>query len=290
MTKEEPVSSSRASRVLNLPRSQLYYHSKRDDSEVIIKLQELADKYPSKGLDTYFKLIQRQGLRWGRMRVLRVYRLMKLGMRRKGKRRLPARVKEPLKSGETINTQWAMDFMSDALSNGRRIRILNIMDECSREALAVYADYSIPSVVVTQQLEMLEKERGLPEVIRVDNGPEYTSQEFAEWCQKKAIRIHYIQPGRPMQNAFMERFNKTFRQDVLDAYLVDSIEEINQLAEQWMWTYNHELPHGSLNNMTPNEYAQAVNSGKLATHKPNTEFTTINSHNSSSPFLKNSLV
>jgi putative transposase len=178
----------------------LYYQSKRDDSEVIGKLQELADKYPSKGLDTYFKLIRRHGHQWGRMRVLRVYRLMRLGMRRKGKRRLPARVKEPLVSGQRVNEQWAMDFMSDALRNGRRVRVLNIMDECTREALAVYADYSIPSVGVIRQLEMLEQVRGLPEVIRMDNGPEYTSQEFTDWCQSKGIRIHYIQPGRPIMS------------------------------------------------------------------------------------------
>jgi putative transposase len=290
MKKEEPVSSSRACRVLGLARSQLYYQSKRDDSEIIGKLRELADKYPSECLGTYFKLIRRHGHHWGRMRVLRVYRLMKPGMRRKGKRRLPARVKEPLVSGHRVNEQWAMDFMSDAFSNGRRVRVLNIMDEFTREALAVYADYSIPSVGVIRQLEMLEQERGLPEVIRMDNSPVYTSQEFTDWCQSKGIRIHYIQPGRPMQNAFMERFNKIFRQDVLDAYLLDSLEELNQLAEEWMWTYNHEIPPGSLGNLTASEYARAVNSGKLPSHQSCAEFTTINSHNSSSIIKEESLV
>jgi putative transposase len=258
----------------------MYYRSKRDDSPVIAQLQDLAERYPSKGIDTYYKFIRRRGLKWGRMRVLRVYRLLKLGMRRKGKKRLPARIKEPLKAPQTVNTQWAMDFMSDALSNGRKFRVLNIMDECSREGLAAYANHSIPAASVIRQLEALERERDLPEGFRLDNGPEWTSFEFTTWCQQKNIHITYVQPGRPMQNGFIERFNKTFREDVLDAYLFENLEQVNLLSEQWLWTYNRELPHGSLHDMTPREYAEAVNSGKLATRKIQEEFTTINSHNS----------
>ena len=176
-----------------------------------------------------------------------------------------------------------MDFMSDALGDGRRIRILNIIDECSREALTVHADYSIPSAVVITQLEILEQERGLPQMLRVDNGPEFTSYDFTEWCRSKNIHINYIQPGRPMQNAYIERFNKTYRGDILDAYLFENLEQVRLLSDEWIRTYNHEIPHGSLHDQTPHEFAtKAVNSGKLPSLKTLPEFTTINSPNNNS--------
>jgi putative transposase len=241
---------------------------------VIEKLQELSEKYSRKGIDTYFKIIRREGIHWGRNRVLRVYRLMKLSFRRKGKKRIPARIRVPLTPREGLNSGWSMDFMSDALVNGRRIRVLNIIDEYSREALTVYADYSMPSTSVINQMKILEEQRGLPSRIRVDNGTEFTSFEFTEWCRSKNIEITFIQPGRPMQNAFIERFNKTYRGDVLDAYLFENLEQVRILSDEWMTSYNNEIPHGSLNDLTPSEYARAVNSGKPS------GFTTINSHNS----------
>jgi putative transposase len=250
---------------------------------VIEKLQQLAEKYSRKGIDTYYKLIRREGLRWGRNRVLRVYRLMKLSLRRKCKKRIPARLKVPLIIAEGLNKGWTMDFMSDALVNGRRVRVLNIMDEYSREALAVYPDYSIPAVSVINQLEILEQHRDLPDSFRLDNGPEFTSFEFTDWCRLKNIKISYIQPGRPMQNAYIERFNKTYRDEVLDAYLFENLEELRILSEEWMRIQNKEIPHGSLNDLTPQEFAEkAVNSGKPASRKNQSGFTTINSHNSNS--------
>ena len=182
-----------------------------------------------------------------------------------------------------------MDFMSDALVNGRRIRVLNIIDEYSREALVVHADYSMPSSTVISQMKILEEQRGLPSRIRVDNGTEFTSFEFTEWCRLKNIEITFIQPGRPMQNAYIERFNKTYRGDILDAYLFENLEQVRILSDEWMFSYNNEIPHGSLKDLTPNEYAtKAVNSGKLPSHKTNAEFTTINSHNSSNNSLEKS--
>jgi putative transposase len=184
---------------------------------------------------------------------------------------------------ENLNAGWSMDFMSDALVNGRRIRVLNIMDEYSREALAVHADYSIPTSTVINQMKILEEQRGLPSRVRVDNGPEFTSFEFTEWCSSKNIMITYIQPGRPTQNAYIERFNKTYRCDILDAYLFENLEQVRILSDEWMLSYNNEIPHGYLNDLTPNEFAtKAVNSGKPAVHKTQVGFTTINSHSNSS--------
>ena len=279
MQKEDSVSIGRACRVVGYPRSQWYYKTRRDNSAVISKLQDLAEKYRNKGFDTYYKLIRREGLIWNRKRVLSVYRVLGLRFKRRGKRRLPARIKQPLQAAAMVNDTWSMDFMSDALSNGRRIRILNIMDDCSREALAVHADFSIPSQEVIVQLENLEQQRELPKNIRVDNGPEFTSLEFAEWCKARDIEIKFIQPGRPMQNGYIERFNKTYREDILDAYLFENLDQVRILSEEFMWTYNREIPHGAINDLTPYEFYQlAVNSGKLPTPKSLAEFTTINSH------------
>jgi len=284
--REDPVSIGRACRVVGYPRSQWYYKTRRDNSAVITKLQDLAEKYRNKGFDTYYRLIRREGLIWNRKRVLSVYRVLGLRFKRRGKRRLPARIKQPLQAAAMVNHTWSMDFMSDALSNGRRIRILNIMDDCSREALAVHADFSIPSQEVIVQLENLEQQRELPKNIR-----EFTSLEFAEWCKARDIEIKFIQPGRPMQNGYIERFNKTYREDILDAYLFENLDQVRILSEEFMWTYNREIPHGSLNDMTPYEYSQlAVNSGKLPTHEFHAEFTTINSHNNSNNSNEKSVI
>ena len=286
MSKVEPASVGRACKVIGLARSQWYYISKRNDQPVIDKLQELAARHATKGFETYFKLIRREGLIWNRKRVLKVYRLLNLRFKRRGKKRLPARIKEPLAVAKTLNHTWSMDFMSDALSSGRRLRVLNIMDDYSREMLAVHVDYSIPGQAVIQQLAILEQERGLPEIIRVDNGPEFTGFEFAEWCRNKGITVKYIQPGKPMQNAFIERLNKTYREDVLNAYLFDNLEQVRILSDEWLWTYNKELPHGSIGDMTPYEFARlVVNSGKLANAQASDEFTTINNHSSSNNSL-----
>jgi putative transposase len=217
--------------------------------------------------------------------------MLGLRFKRRGKRRLPARVKQPLQPAMMVNDTWSMDFMSDALSSGRRIRILNIMDDCSREALTVHADFSIPSQEVIVQLENLQQQRELPKTIRVDNGPEFTSLEFAEWCKAKNIEIKFIQPGRPMQNGYIERFNKTYREEILDAYLFENLEQVRILSEEFMWTYNREIPHGAINDLTPYEFYQvAVNSGKLPTHLSHAEFTTINSHNNSNNGIEKSMI
>lgn len=134
-----------------------------------------------------------------------------MNKRRKGKRRLPARVKHPLQQQTLINQSWSMDFMSDTLVNGRKFRTLNIIDDCNREALAIEIDTSLSARRVIRTLEQVINWRGKPQVIRVDNGPEYTSKDFEWWCREQGIAIQFIQPGRPMQNGFIERFNVYLR-------------------------------------------------------------------------------
>jgi len=249
---EESVSVSRACRVVNLQRSLWYYKTHKDDKEVVAKLQQLAQVYPTRGFDDYYGKIRNEGLIWNRKRVLRVYRSIQLKLRRKHKRRLPARVKEPLSQQQQPNKSYSMDFMSDALTSGRKLRVLKVMDDYTRESLAAYADYSIPSEQVVSVLEQVIAERGeKPEQIRVDNGPEFTSKAFINWCSKNAISIKYIQPGKPMQNGYIERLNRTFREDVLDAYQFETLEELRMLSDEWQYNYNHYHPHKSLKRKTP---------------------------------------
>ncbi len=252
---------------MDLPRSMWYYQSKKDDSEVVDKLSELAEQLPTRGFDEYYGRIRQQGYKWNRKRVLRIYRLMKLGLRRKHKKRLPARVKQPLILPKEYLHTWSMDFMSDALADKRKIRILNVIDDFNREALAIEAGLGFPSERVIRVLYHLGEEIGLPKAIRVDNGPEFTSINFQQWCKANSIEIKYIQPGSPVQNAFVERFNRYFREDVLDAYWFEDLEQLRIIIEKWRQDYNENHPHKSLGRLSPKQYLD-VNSGKVPTQKP----------------------
>lgn len=245
---------SRACKIVSLPRSQYYYTSLKDDSAVTEALQDLAFAHPSYGFRKLFAYLRRSGKDWNHKRVYRVYKLLKLNKKRKGKRRLPTRIKHPLQQQTEVNKTWSMDFMSDSMTGNRRFRTLNIIDDCSREALAIEVDTSISSKRVIRALERVIENNGKPEVIRVDNGPEFTSKNFALWAKEKGIHIQYIQPGRPMQNGYIERFNRLYREAVLDAYLFFDLYQVRELTQDWMEEYNHKRPHESLGNLTPVEY------------------------------------
>jgi putative transposase len=231
-----------------------YYHSVKDDTEVISKLEKLANDLPTRGFDDYFGRIRNEGFTWNHKRVRRVYRMMKLNIRRRHKRKVPRRIKEPLSVPGGINYCWSADFMSDALVYGRKVRILNVMDDYNREVLAVEADFSMPAEKVIGFMEQIIARRGKPKVIRVDNGPEYCSNAFCQWCERNGIRILYIQPGKPMQNGFIERLNRLFREDILDAYLFEDLEELRLLADRWMEDYNKFHPHSALGGLSPLTY------------------------------------
>lgn len=156
---------------------------------------------------------------WNYKRIRRIYLLLGMNRRRKTKRRVPARVKVPLAVPERANEMWSVDFMSDVLVSKRKFRTLNVMDDYNRQAITVEAAHSMPAARVTQILECAIEEQGKPRCIRVDNGPEFISKEFKDWCKSKGIIIRHTQPGKPMQNGYIERFNRTFRENILDAYL-----------------------------------------------------------------------
>lgn len=152
-----------------------------------------------------------------------------------------------------INQTWSMDFMHDQLANGRSIRLLNVLDDYNREGLGIEIDFSFPSERVIRSLDQIIEWRGQPAKIRCDNGPEYNSAVLQNWAKRKGITIEFIQPGKPQQNAYIERYNRTIRYDWLSHYLFDSVDEVQNFASDWLWTYNHERPNMALGGITPKQ-------------------------------------
>src|SRR5699024_5617799 len=155
---------------------------------------------------------------------------MKLSLRRKHKKRLIKRVKQPLETPEVLNECWSMDFMSDVLTDGRKVRVFNVIDDCNREAVAIDVRLTYPARMVVETLMHLKEEIGLPKSIRCYNGPEFISKTFMNWCERNFITIKYTQPGRPMQNGYIERFNRFYREDILDAYYFNDIHQLQKLS------------------------------------------------------------
>ena len=147
-----------------------------------------------------------------------------------------------------------MDFMHDCLSNGRKFRTFNVIDDFNREVLNITIDNSISSKRVVRQLDQLIEWRGKPEFIRVDNGPEFIAQVLGQWCEDHQIELDFIQKGKPSQNGYVERFNRTYREDILDLYLFESLSQVRELTSEWMWSYNNERPHSSLADLPPTAF------------------------------------
>ena len=272
---QEKISIGRACRVLCLSRSMWYYCSRKDDSLVEDKLTTLAEKLPTKGFWEYYGRIRNEGLIWNHKRIKRVYNKLGLNLRRRKKRRLPPREKQSLQVPAEMNQTWSMDFMQDSLESGRKFRCLNLIDDFNRECLAIEVDISLSGQRVARVLERAIEFRGRPAEIRVDNGPEFISSALAQFCEKENIQLRYIQPGRPMQNGFIERFNKSLRTDVLDAYIFQSLDQVREIAQQWQQDYNLNHPHSSLGGMSPVKYRErAINLLKTASAQSPAEFPT----------------
>lgn len=250
---EHNIAVSRACKIVKLVRSQYYYTSKKDDTVVVDSLQELAFKHPSYGFRKLFAYLKKSGKPWNHKKVYRIYKLLKLNKKRKGKRRLPERVKQPLVQPDKVNKSWSVDFMSDSMVGNRKFRTFNVIDDGTREALVIDVDTSLSSKRIIRTLERVIEQRGTPDSIRSDNGPEFTSKDFQLWCEGKKITNQFIQPGKPMQNGYIERFNRLYREAVLDAYLFFDLDQVKQLTEEWIDEYNHRRPHEGLQNMTPIE-------------------------------------
>lgn len=262
------LSKARACAAVHLARSSWYRPGRTTDSRdgaVMEALNGVVAQHPRWGFWMCYHRLRLLGQEWNHKRVYRVYKAMKLNLPRRTKRRLPQRVQHPMAVAARANAEWSMDFMADTLYQGRRFRTLNILDEGGREALAIVIDTSIPGARVVRTLDRLVQWRGKPDAIRVDNGPEYLSQVLVAWCQDQGVQLHYIQPGKPNQNAYIERFNRTFRHEVLDAYVFASLREVREITRHWITTYNEERPHDSLGSIPPAMFRRQVEQARPST-------------------------
>lgn len=229
------------------------------DKAVIDRLNEVVSRHSQWGFWKCFHWMRQRGEEFNHKKVWRVYKSLGLNLPRRTKKRIPKRERQPLEVPNEANCMWSMDFMSDSLYHGKRFRTLNVIDEGVREALAIEVDSTLPTDRVIRVLEQIEESRSLPKQIRVDNGPEFISAKLVAWCESRDIRLHHIQPGKPTQNAYIERFNKSMRREVLDAHLFGSLTEVRDIVHQWMIDYNEERPHESLNNLPPSVYRRSLN-------------------------------
>jgi len=251
------LSQRQACKVVRLPRSSYTYIKaiKLIDDDIIQELSVLVERHPTIGFWKCYHRLRRAGHWWNHKRVYRIYTSMRLNISRRAKKRLPARIKQPLIQPNSMNQTWSMDFMQDSLWNGSKYRLLNIIDDFNREVLAIEIDTSLPALRVIRALEWLKEDRGVPQAIRVDNGPEFISNKLGNWCKENKVELRFIQPGKPTQNAFIERLNGSLRREVLNAYAFTDIQQAKENIHKWMEDYNYNRPHQALGNKTPVEYA-----------------------------------
>lgn len=249
------VSIRRACRIAGISDSVYRYRpdSSRDEP-VITALQSATERYPAYGFSKLFKVLRRWGHGWNHKRVHRLYCALNLNKRRRGKKRLPTRNPEPLSVPVTVNRCWSMDFMNDSLFCGRRFRTFNVVDDFNREVLAIEIDLNLPAPRIIRVLERIIAWRGYPTKLRMDNGPEFISIALADWAEQHSIELEFIKPGTPTQNSYVERFNRTYRDEILNMYVFRNLTEVRELTESWMTEYNDERPHDSLEDLTPWEY------------------------------------
>ncbi|TKG09547.1 IS3 family transposase [Vibrio breoganii] len=240
------ISIRQACRWFSVSETCYRYQSKGqpENEQIAQLLTELAEDESDWGFGLCFNYLRNvKGHTWNHKRVYRIYCELALNLRIRPRRRLNRNVPEPLKDPIKPNQVWSIDFMHDQLSDGRNYRLFNVIDDFKREGLAIEADLSLPAVRVVRALEQVIEQREQPIAIRCDNGPEFISGHFVEWAKNRGIRIDYIQPGNPQQNAYVERFNRTVRFSWVSKYLFDSIAEVQDKATRWLWFYNHERPH-----------------------------------------------
>jgi putative transposase len=256
MVADHGVSVRQACRAARLARSAYYAPGvMKNDGPEIAAIQAYIAQNEQHGFDKLYPVVRRQG--FGKCRLYRVYKALRLNIKRRGKKRLPARIRSPLSVPSWPNEVWSVDFMSDALWSGRRFRTFNVIDDFNREALRIEVDSNLPAQRIVRALEQLIELRGKPKKLRMDNGPELLSDKLAKMAKDHGIELLFIQPGRPMQNGYIERFNRTYRQEVLNAYVFETLGEVRRMTAEWIVRYNEQRPHESLGDLSPRQYLMA---------------------------------
>ena len=259
------LSERRACQLADLHRSVFQYEKEGgDDGALRKRLRELANERRRFGYRRLHILLQREGVEVNHKKLFRLYREERLTVRKRGGRKRALGTRRPILVPDRANQRWSLDFVSDALSDGQRFRVLCIVDDCTREALATVVDRSMSGRRMTRELEELIRRRGKPDVIVSDNGTEMTSHAVLRWCQDTGVGWHYIAPGKPMQNAFVESFNGGLRDECLNENLFGNLAEARHIIETWRIDYNINRPHTSLNGQTPTEFAQRLPSTRPA--------------------------
>ncbi len=259
------MSERRACELNAMDRSSYRYEPRADrDAELREKLIELARQKPRYGHRRLNVLLERQGISVNHKRLWRVYQEAGLGVRRRERKRVERR-----KAGMPVlsrpNEEWSIDFVSDALANGRGIRALTVLDDFTKESPAIEVDSSLSAPRVTRVLDQVIEERGQPDAMRLDNGPEFTSRCFVAWAEQRGIRLIYIEPGKPVQNSYIESFNGRFRDECLNAHWFENMADARRKIESWRQEYNQQRPHSALAYRTPEEFARAWSPSPSAT-------------------------
>lgn len=235
-----------------LAMSVYYYNpSPRNDATVHQELKDMAENNAGWGFWMMYYHLRNKGKPWNHKRIYRVYTAMGLNMRRKYKKRPPGPPTESLAQPLCPNLTWSMDFMHDTLSNGVKFRTLNIIDDYNREGLSISNGTSMPGKRVVRELNRLIQWRDKPEYIRMDQGPEFVSKELADWAKANSVTLLFTPKGQPYRNGYVERFNRSFREEVLSRYLFDNLRQVTAISNAWLWSYNNERPHSSLEYETP---------------------------------------
>lgn len=243
--------------IVGLCRSSCRYQAKpKNDNEIRARLRELAEQRLKFGAPRLHTMLRREGHLINHKHTERLYREEGLSLRLKRHKKRTSQLRVVMDKPERINQHWSMDFVSDSLYSGRRFRVLTIVDDLSRECPVLEVDHSLPGQRVTRVLDRIAMTRGLPEVITVDNGPEFISKALDLWAYQNSVKLRFIQPGKPVQNAYIESFNGKFRDECLNDNVFVSLRSAQKIIETWRQDYNSERPHSSLNDMTPTEFAR----------------------------------
>jgi len=246
----------RACRLIQIPRGTAYYRSRKKTwDELRMRLRDLAAVRVRYGYQRLHVLLRREGWKVNHKLVWRLYREEGLSVRTKGRKKKISRLRIVLPEAKTPNERWSMDFVSDGLYTSRRFRVFTLVDHFTRESPAILADHSITGRNVVEVLDRLAKRGIKPQVITVDNGPEFSGRVLDEWAHRHGVKLDFIRPGKPVENAYIESFNGKLREECLNLHWFKSIEEAKEKIEAWRIDYNEHRPHRSLNNQTPSEFA-----------------------------------
>ena len=257
------LSERRACKIVRLCRSSFRYQAKpNNDAEIKGRLRQLAEQRRRFGAPRLHELLRRDGLVINHKRTERLYREEGLSLRLKRRRKRNSHLRVVLAGPERINQHWSMDFVADSLFNGRRLRVLTVVDDFSKECPVLEVDHSLTGQRVSRVLERVALTRGLPDVITVDNGPEFISKVLDAWAFSNGVKLHFIQPGKPTQNAYIESFNGKFRDECLNEHVFVSLHDAQKKIEAWRQDYNKNRPHRSLKQLTPEEFAAKFNRQK----------------------------